>query len=144
MNSARRKFLSGAAFTHDDDRRAARRDLIDRGHHAAHRERLPDQLSQFAGVHEAAAQKLVLLADGQMRAQVVEQHFHMMRINGLAQIIVGSELYRLNRVFDIALAGDHDYRKLPAVRTDFAEHRQAVLFRQPQVEQKDLRVGAFN
>ena len=68
----------------------------------------------------------------------------MMRIDRLAQVVVGAKFYRLDGVFDFALARDHDGGELPAVRPNFCEHRQAVLLGQSEVEQQNLRVTAFN
>src|SRR6202166_2736425 len=68
MNRASDQFLAGAAFAHDYDRRAGRRDLLDGRHYAPHRQRLTDERPELSGLYEAPAQKLVFSADAQMRA----------------------------------------------------------------------------
>src|ERR1700722_6198334 len=79
-----------------------------------------------------------------MRAQIVQEHLEAMRIDWFAQIVIGSKFYGFDGVFNLSLPRDDDGWNLPAVAAHFAEHGQPVFFWQPQIEQEDLRVRAFN
>src|ERR1700737_4898000 len=138
VDSARDDFLAGATVALDNYRGRTRRGLLDQRHHPAHRLRLPDNRPQLARAHQPQPQTLVLFAYREVLAQVVEHLAQPRRIDRLAQVVAGTELYRLHGLGDVSPARNYDGCDREAALADFAKHLESVLCRQLEVEQYDV------
>ena len=95
----------------------------------------------------AGAQRLLgqlpLLLLGAQRQRVADRPLERLdRQMGLAQIVRGAGLHRLDGDFLGAAAGEHDHRCRHAVLADFAQQRETVARPEPVVDERDVvRLG---
>ena len=137
MHVARERFLAGAGLALDQHGRIGGRDAFELRLQRLHRLAVADRLGRRG---QLAAQAVVLLAQAAGLERAREREQQLRARNGFLDEVVGAEPRRLDRRLDGAVAGHHDDRATGAAAlAPFAQQRDAVGVRHPDVQQHEVR-----
>ena len=108
MDRLRDQLLAGARFAGDQHRRVGRRRLLDDAVDAADAGAVADDAAEAALVAQLTPQRPHLAQRRLPFDRFLEQDLQPLRIDGLAQVVVGAVLDRFDRAFDRALRRQQD------------------------------------
>ncbi len=123
VDGLRHELLAGPRLAPHEHRRRRRRRLLDHAIERANPGAVADDAAEAALLAQLAPQQLDLAQRLLPLDRLVQQNPQPLRIDGLAQIVVGAVLDRIDRALDRALRGEQDERDV----------RQLILQRAEQV-----------
>ena len=133
------QLLAGAGFSKDEDRCRRRRRLLDDTVDGAHRRAVADDAAEAAAVGQLAPQRLVFaLLDVQLR-QPIQQPPQPLRIDRLAEIVLGASFDGLDRRVHRPLGGEQDHLHMVGIVANRLEQFDAVHARHHEVGHDDRR-----
>ncbi len=133
VQGARNHFLPGAALALDEDGGGRGRDLLDHAHHFLHGRALGDELRGPARPDDLAAQAQVVEAQPLALLGLAEHEQHLVGPEGLAEVVVGAGLHRLDGQLVRAVSAHDDDGELRIGSLRGPHQREAVELRHAHV-----------
>ncbi len=140
MYGARDQFLTGTAFTHNEDGRFAGRYLANDRKHRLHLGRSANHIGQHALILQLTLQAFGFFGELALRGGALDQKTQSGGLDGLFEKPIGAEIVGgFDGGFDVAESGENDGRGHIAIRGQALHELEAVHARHHEIGDYDMR-----
>jgi hypothetical protein len=144
MDRARQQLLAGTRFAADQHRAVGRRDALDDAHHLPHAGAVPDQVVGAALFLELSLEQPVLMFEAAFLQGITDDDLQLIDIERLDDVVVSSQLQRLDGALGRSVGGDHDHRRFGVGLLGLPQDLQSRLSRHRDIADDQIEIAALH